>query len=38
LAVEGTSTLEQLLDLFPKIQSAVGADKAAALEHALIGD
>jgi hypothetical protein len=38
LAVEGTSTFEQLHDLFPKIQSAVGPDKAAALERALIGD
>lgn len=38
LAVEGTSTFEQLHELFPKIQSAVGPDKAAALERALIGD
>lgn len=38
LAVEGTSTFEQLHELFPKIQSAVGADKAAALERALTGD
>ncbi|SEA48204.1 hypothetical protein [Variovorax sp. YR216] len=38
LAVEGTSTFEQLHELFPKIQSAVGPDKAAALERALTGD
>ncbi|MBB3178882.1 hypothetical protein [Variovorax sp. Sphag1AA] len=38
LAVEGTSTFEQLRELFPKIQSAVGPDKAAALERALIGE
>jgi hypothetical protein len=38
LAVEGTSTFEQLHELFPKIQSAVGPDKAAALERALVGD
>jgi hypothetical protein len=35
LAVEGSSTCEQLLDLLPKIRSAVGPDKAAALERAL---
>ncbi|MBO9649869.1 MAG: hypothetical protein J7605_15275 [Variovorax sp.] len=38
LAVEGTSTFEQLHELFPKIQSAVGPDKAVALERALIGE
>lgn len=38
LSVEGTSTHEQLLALFPKIQAAVGPDKAAALERALRGD
>lgn len=38
LAVEGTSTLEQLHELFPKIQSAVGPDKAAPLERALVGE
>ena len=38
LAVEGTSTFEELRELFPKIQSAVGSDKAAPLERALIGD
>ncbi|SCK59228.1 hypothetical protein VAR608DRAFT_6388 [Variovorax sp. HW608] len=38
LAVEGTSTFEQLHELLPKIQSAVGPDKAAALERALVGD
>ena len=37
LAVEGTSNYEQLLDLLPKIQAAVGAEKAAALERALKG-
>jgi hypothetical protein len=37
LAVEGTSSYEQLLDLFPKIQAAVGAEKAAPLERALKG-
>ena len=35
LAVEGSSTCEQLLDLLPKIRAAVGPDKAAALERAL---
>ena len=38
LAVEGTSTFEDLQELFPKIQSAVGPDKAAALQRALTGD
>jgi hypothetical protein len=37
LAVEGTSNYEQLLDLLPKIQAAVGAEKAAPLERALKG-
>lgn len=37
LSVEGTSNYEQLLELFPKIQSAVGAEKAANLEKALRG-
>ncbi|HET7836575.1 MAG TPA: hypothetical protein VFL43_12220, partial [Variovorax sp.] len=31
LSVEGTANYEQLLELFPKIQAAVGPDKAAAL-------
>ncbi len=35
LSVEGTSTYEQLLDLLPKIQAAVGPEKAAALDRAL---
>ena len=38
LAVEGTSTFEELRELFPKIQSAVGVDKAAMLERALMAD
>ncbi|MDM0023111.1 hypothetical protein [Variovorax saccharolyticus] len=37
LSVEGTSTYEQLVELFPKIQAAVGPDKAAPLERALHG-
>lgn len=37
LAVEGTSNCEQLLELFPKIQAAVGPEKASALERALRG-
>jgi hypothetical protein len=37
LSVEGTSTYEQLVELFPKIQAAVGPEKAAALERALHG-
>ncbi|MDM0013771.1 hypothetical protein QTH87_15135 [Variovorax sp. J22P168] len=37
LSVEGTTNYEQLLELFPKIQAAVGADKAATLEKALRG-
>ena len=37
LSVEGTSTCEQLLELFPKIQAAVGPEKASALERALRG-
>lgn len=37
LSVEGTSSYEQLLDLFPKIQAAVGPEKAAPLERALRG-
>lgn len=37
LSVEGTSTCQQLLELFPKIQAAVGAEKAAPLERALHG-
>src|SRR5690349_7402673 len=37
LSVEGTANYEQLLELFPKIQAAVGPDKAAALERALRG-
>jgi len=35
LAVEAASGYDDLLTLFPKIQAAVGADKAAALERAL---
>jgi hypothetical protein len=38
LSVEGTSTYEELLDLLPKIRAAVGPEKAAALERALIDD
>ncbi|MDM0069228.1 hypothetical protein [Variovorax sp. J31P207] len=37
LSVEGTANYEQLLELFPKIQAAVGPDKAAGLERALRG-
>lgn len=37
LAVEGTSNCEQLLELFPKIQAAVGLEKSSALERALRG-
>jgi len=37
LSVEGTSTYEQLLELLPKIQAAVGPEKSAALEQALRG-
>lgn len=35
LSVEGTSTCEQLLELLPKIQAAVGVERAAALDRAL---
>jgi len=35
LAVEGTSTYQELLQLAPKIRAAVGVEKAAALERAL---
>lgn len=35
LSVEGTANYEQLLALLPKIEAAVGADKAAALARAL---
>jgi hypothetical protein len=35
LSVERTSTCEELLVLLPKIQAAVGPEKAAALEQAL---
>jgi len=38
LAVEGTANHEQLLALFPKIEAAVGPEKAAALHRALHGD
>jgi hypothetical protein len=38
LSVEKTSTYEELLDLLPKIRSAVGPERAMALERALIGD
>ncbi len=38
LAVEGTSTYEELQALLPKIQAAVGVDKAVALEQALGGN
>jgi len=37
LSVEGTSGYEQLLALYPKIEAAVGAEKAAALKKALSG-
>ena len=37
LSVEGTANYEQLLALFPKIEAAVGPEKAAALERALRG-
>jgi len=37
LSVEGTANYAQLLELFPKIQAAVGPDQAAALERALRG-
>jgi len=35
LSVEGTANYEQLLALLPKIEAAVGPDKAAALARAL---
>lgn len=35
LSVEGASGYDDLLALFPKIQAAVGAEKATALERAL---
>lgn len=35
LAVEGTSSYEELLALAPKIRASVGAEKAAALDRAL---
>jgi hypothetical protein len=37
LAVEAAGSYEQLLELFPKIQDAVGAREAKALEAALKG-
>jgi len=37
LAVEAASGYDDLLALFPRIQSAVGADKCAGLERALKG-
>jgi hypothetical protein len=37
LSVEGTANYEQLLALFPKIEAAVGPEKAASLERALRG-
>ena len=37
LSVESASGYDDLLALFPKIQAAVGADKAAALERVLKG-
>jgi hypothetical protein len=37
LSVESVSGYDDLLALFPKIQAAVGADKAAGLERALKG-
>ncbi|MDM0074149.1 hypothetical protein QTH90_07140 [Variovorax sp. J2P1-59] len=37
LSVEGTSTYEELVELLPKIRAAVGAEKAAVLELALLG-
>jgi hypothetical protein len=37
LSVEGTSNYEQLLALLPKIEQAVGPEKAAPLHRALLG-
>jgi len=37
LAVEGTSSYEELLALAPKIRAAVGPEKAAELDRALSG-
>ncbi|MDM0105873.1 hypothetical protein QTH97_13085 [Variovorax sp. J22R24] len=37
LSVEGTSTYEELVELLPKIRAAVGPEKVAALELALLG-
>ncbi|MDM0048249.1 hypothetical protein [Variovorax sp. J22R115] len=37
LSVEGTSTYEELVELLPKIRAAVGPEKVAALELALVG-
>ena len=37
LSVEGTSTYEELAELLPKIRAAVGPEKVAALELALVG-
>jgi hypothetical protein len=37
LAVEGAGSYSQLVQLFPKIQEATGAQKAKALEDALRG-
>jgi hypothetical protein len=36
LSVEGTSNYEELVELLPKIRAAVGPEKAAALERALL--
>lgn len=38
LSVEKTSNYDELLDLLPKIRSAVGPEKVMALERALTGD
>jgi hypothetical protein len=37
LSVEGTSNYEELFELLPKIRAAVGPEKVAALERALLG-
>lgn len=37
LSVEGTSNYEELFELLPKIRAAVGLEKAAPLERALLG-
>lgn len=37
LSVEGTSNYEELFELLPKIRAAVGPEKVATLERALLG-